>query len=124
MATISVTRDELLQMLSTAKAKADREDAKALAKHQRDERAALKKFREKLREALKWDYETAKRNYMRVSSDLPGCPNKSAYPIQVAIKQVNLDSRKSKFLLRDSSDWYKAATWVPPSERQKLSVCE
>jgi hypothetical protein len=126
MATISISREELLAKLAQAKVKADREDAKAAARHEKEEQAALKRFRDQLREALKWDYKTTKQNYFRVGSrnDFPSCPMRHATRIEIAIEQIKLDTRKGRFHLNENSDWYKAAMWLPESERPKASVCD
>jgi hypothetical protein len=125
MATISISREELLAKLNEAKARADKEDAKNAAKHEKDEAAALKRFRDNLREALKWDYPTAKAKWFRVDvKDVPQCPRRHAHAIEVAIAQVKMDSRKGRFRLADNSDWYRAAMWLPESERPKASVCD
>jgi hypothetical protein len=124
MATISISRDELMAKLLEAKAKADKEDEKAADKHKREETAALVAFRAAIREALKWDYETAKRRYMRVQLDrTPSCPSRVARPIELAIAQVKMDNRKGPYRLSHVSDWYKAASWLPASDRPKESVC-
>jgi hypothetical protein len=124
MATISITREELLEKLLAAKAKADREDAKAAAAHEAKEQAALRKFRAELRAAMKWDWKTAKRKYGRVEFESPSCPARHARHIELAIAQVKMDSRKGRFHLSDQSDWYRAASWLPDSERPKASVCD
>jgi hypothetical protein len=125
MATISIGRDELLKLLEDAKARADKEDAKAEKKHMADEAALLLRFRAKCREALKWDYETFKKNYFRVGvEDRPYCPQRLARPIEMAITQVKMDTRKGRFRLTDQSDWYRAATWQPEADRPKASVCD
>lgn len=127
MATISISRDELMAKLTEAKERADREDAKALAKHEQQEQAALKKFRDLLITARAWDYKTLKSHDMRVEipwESRPNCPLRSSRSIELAITQVKLDSRKGRFRLSDQSDWYKAATWLPESQRPKASVCD
>lgn len=125
MATVIISREELMARLLEAKAKADKEDAKAAEKHNREESVALVAFRAAIRKALKWDYETAKRRYMRVQLDrTPTCPTRNARSIELAIAQVKMDSRKGPYRLSDASDWYKAASWLPASERPKESVCD
>jgi hypothetical protein len=123
MATISMSRDELLAKLLEAKARADQDDARKAAAHAKEEQAALMKFRERLKAAMKWDYETAKKSYS-VRLDSPSCPSRSARPIELAITQVKLDSRKGRFYLSEGSDWFKAATWLPESKRPKQSICD
>lgn len=127
MATISISREELMEKLLEAKRKADKEDAKFAAVHHKQEQAALRAFREVLKSASKWDYKTLKKNGMEVRvpySRRPSCPRRNAVPIELSIRQLNMDSRKGRFRLSDGSDWYKAATWLPESKRPKASVCD
>lgn len=125
MATISITREELLAKLNDAKARAERHDAATAKAHKKDEAAALAKFREKLREALKWDYGTAtkKLEWRGVELKRPTCPLRQASRIELAIKQVEMDGRK-RFNLKTTTDWINAASWLPESERPKASVCD
>lgn len=125
MASISMSREELMAKLVDARARAEREDAKAAAKHKADEYSALQRFRAALRAALKWNYQTAKKNHMRASiEDIPRCPMREASRMELAIRQLKMDSRKGRFSLNESHDWYRAAMWLPESERLKQSVCE
>jgi len=128
MASISVSREELMAMLKAAKVKADREDAKRAAAHAKDEQAALKKFHDKCRAGLQMDYETAKKRHTgwdgRIELNQPACPRRHAFNIELAIRQVTADSRKGRFVLPDQHDWYKAAMYLPPSEASKESVCD
>lgn len=127
MATVSISREELMAKLLEAKAKADKEDARITKKHEQHEAAALKKFRDELREAMSWDYAKAKKNSFEAKlgwKDHPSCPKRQATPIEVAIAELKADSRKGRFNISPHSDWYQAAFWLPASERPKESVCD
>ncbi len=125
MATISISREELMTKLLEAKGRADKVDARNLAKHQKEEAESLERFRKNLREALKWEWAKVKNNHYDVglrSKDMPRCPNRHARPIEIAISQIKMDTRKGRFRLADNSDWYKAATWV--ADPPKHTICD
>jgi hypothetical protein len=91
VATISITKDELMTRLKAAKVKADREDARIAKKHEQEEEATLKKFRDRLQAALRWDYPTAKKNDFEAKlsyREIPSCPTRNATAIARAIAQL------------------------------------
>lgn len=125
---ITLTKEELLKLLSAQELRAKAEDKRVAKAHKDDERSALTKFRDDCRAALKWDYPTAKQKNQDWSSRIefrtPSCPMLESPRFSTMIANINRDMRKSPYRIHDGSDIDKALKWVPKSERASSTVCE
>lgn len=126
--TISMTREALLEKLNERLAAAKAEDEKNRKLHVAEEKKALQEFRIRLREAIKWDYAAWKgyvdAHYQGLRPKFPSCPMLHANGIQRAIKAAGWDTRKSAFRISETSDYWRALNWLPPSEVPKTTVCD
>lgn len=122
---ITLTKVELLKLLSAQESRAKVEDKRVAKAHKQDECNALKKWKDRLRKALKFDYKQAKdAAYDFAYFRSPSCPMLASPRFSTMIANVTLDMRKSPYRIHDGSDIDKALKWVPKYERVSKTVCE
>lgn len=123
---ITMTREALVAKLQDRLAAARVEDARLKIEHLVQERDALKAFRQLLRDAMKWDYTKVKFYSFRAELDhnrRPSCPRSEATKIEIAIRSLTFDTRKTAFRISPSSDLYNAIHWLPIAERPNPYMC-